>query len=56
MWYGLHLGLSRAEALTIPFCLLLDLIAVEQIKLEGAKRQPSEEEETAAFLQLLTWR
>lgn len=50
------MGLTRDETLSIPFSQLLDLIAVQQIKVEGAKQKPTEEEETEAFLQLFTYR
>lgn len=40
------MGLSRAETLDLPYGELLDLIAVHQIKCEGARlrRAPSDEE------------
>lgn len=37
MWYGLHIGLTLEETLTVPVGELLTLIAIEQIKVEGAK-------------------
>lgn len=37
MWYGLSMGLTRTETLYLPFGELLDLIAIEQIKREGAR-------------------
>lgn len=37
MWYGMAVGLTYNEALTIPFGELLDYIAIEQIKREGSK-------------------
>ena len=36
-WYGMRVGLSHNEALDVPVGELLSLIAVEQIKNEGAK-------------------
>lgn len=36
MWYGLHMGLTLDETLTLPVGELLTLIAIEQIKTEGA--------------------
>ena len=46
MWYGMAVGLSYSEALTIPFGELLDYIAIEQIKREGCKlRQVLTDEE-----------
>ena len=37
LWYGMAIGMSREEALDIPYGELLDMIAIQQIKLEGAK-------------------
>ena len=37
MWYGLKIGLSYEAVFSIPMGELLDLIAVEQVKHEGAK-------------------
>lgn len=37
LWYGLKIGLKRNEALDMPIGLLMDLIAIEQIKHEGLK-------------------
>ena len=39
MWYGLKMGLSLDETLTVPLSLLLDLIAVDQIKNDGFKQR-----------------
>lgn len=39
IWYGLKIGLSYREALDIPVGELRDLIAVEQIKREGAREK-----------------
>lgn len=50
------MGLSMQETLTVPFSVLLDLIAVEQIKNEGARQRRTAEDATAAFEELLTWR
>ncbi len=55
VWYGLRMGLSREQALTIPFGELCDLIAVEQIKVENAKRKKTKAEETEEFFALLEW-
>lgn len=49
------MGLSREQALTIPFGELCDLIAVEQIKVENAKRKKTKAEETEEFFALLEW-
>jgi len=37
MWYGMAIGLTRTETLDLPYGELLDLIAIHQIKCEGAK-------------------
>lgn len=37
MWYALSLGIGYDRALDLPFGELLTLIAIEQIKHEGAK-------------------
>ena len=41
LWYGMEVGLTRNESLSIPFSLLLDLIAIHQSKKKGgaAKNQ-----------------
>lgn len=39
MWYGLRIGLSYQQTLDLPFGELLTLIAIEQIKVEGAKQK-----------------
>lgn len=54
LWYGMHLGLSREEAQTIPLCDLLDLICIQQIKEEGFRyRQPmNDEQELKSILML----
>lgn len=46
MWYGLAIGLTREETLDLPYGELLDLIAIHQIKCEGArfKRALSDED------------
>lgn len=56
LWYGLQVGLTRLEALDLPFSLLLDLIAVHQIKTEGAEQRPTREDEAREFLRLLSYR
>ena len=50
------MGLTRNEALSIPFSLLLDLIAIEQIKNEGAHRKASEADEEEEFFRLLAFK
>lgn len=37
MWYALHIGFSYQEALDQPVAVLQSLMAIEQIKMEGAK-------------------
>lgn len=37
LWYGMAIGMSRDETLDIPYGELLDMIAIQQIKCEGAK-------------------
>lgn len=50
------MGLTRNEALSIPFSQLLDLIAVEQIKNEGAEQKLTKEDEEAEFMHLLSFK
>lgn len=45
LWYGLRLGLSYTEALDLPLGELLNLIAIEQYKREGAKLEENEEDD-----------
>lgn len=56
LWYGLQVGLTRLEALDLPLSVLLDLVAVHQIKTEGAEHKPTKEDEAQAFMRLLTFR
>ena len=42
MWWGMHMGLSYRETLWIPLTQLLDMIAIEQIKLEGFDYVPND--------------
>lgn len=44
------------EALSIPFSLLMDLVAIYQIKIEGAERKLSAEDEQVEFMKLLQFR
>lgn len=53
LWYGMRVGLSYKQVYAIPHGELMDLIAVEQIKHEGAKLKSSEDEE---FWELLNRR
>lgn len=39
LWYGARIGLTRNETMFLPFGELLTLIAIQQIKTEGAKRK-----------------
>ena len=43
MWYGLRIGLTYQQANHIPLGELLDLIAIEQIKREGARLMEPQE-------------
>lgn len=47
------MGLSWDETLTVPLPLLLDLIAVEQIKNEGYKYKPNLADDQAEVMRLL---
>lgn len=49
----MKIGLTYKQALSIPHGELMDLVAVEQIKHEGAKRASSSEDE---FWELLNRR
>lgn len=46
------MGLTYDDALDMPFSQLLDLIAVQQIKEEGAEYRLSDREEEADFRRL----
>lgn len=50
LWYGLKIGLTYREASAMPFGYLLDLIAVEQIKNEGAKEKKPDNDDFFALL------
>lgn len=52
MWYGLTIGLDYDRTMDLPLGELLDLIAIEQIKHEGArlKRVPEDEDDFFALL------
>lgn len=45
LWYGLKVGLSYQTSLALPYGQLLDLVAIEQIKHEGAKLKKNDEDE-----------
>lgn len=49
------MGLTMREALSVPLSILLDLIAVQQIKLEGAERKRTEQDEQDDFFALLNF-
>ena len=51
IWYGLKIGLTYIQTLYILFGMLCDLIAIEQLKHEGAKIKKTDEDE---FLELMT--
>lgn len=53
MWYGMKIGMSYKLTYALPHGELMDLIAIEQIKHEGAKLRRSEEEE---FFEILNRR
>ena len=55
LWYGMRLGLTRDEALAIPFSLLQDLIAVEQIKVEGFERKRTQAGEYRELMRVLAF-
>ena len=48
------MGMSAHEALACPFGLLQDLIAIHQIKTEGAERVLSQEEQAEGILSVLS--
>lgn len=52
----MKIGLSRIEALVLPFGELLDFIAIQQIKSEGAKRKPTIEDNESEFMRLLSFK
>lgn len=56
LYYGLMIGMTRDETLSIPYSQLLDLIAVHQIKQEGAEAKPTEAEEMDDFMRLLSYK
>nr|DAE03761.1 MAG TPA: hypothetical protein [Myoviridae sp. ctZNX6] len=49
------MGLTRLETFDLPVSCLLDLIAVHQIKTEGAEPKPTREDEAREFMRLLTY-
>lgn len=51
----MKIGLSHEAAYSIPFGELCDLIAVEQIKNEGAKLKKSKQQEEAEFWRLMNF-
>lgn len=53
LWYGLRIGLSYDTAMNLPFGQLADLIAMEQIRNEGAKRKKSRRAEENEFWRLM---
>ena len=53
MWYGLEMGLSFDETMTLPLSLLYDLIAVNQIKKEGYRYRQTVADGQAELVQML---
>ena len=53
LWYGLRIGLSYDMAMCLPFGELADLIAMEQIRNEGAKKKKSRKAEENEFWRLM---
>lgn len=55
IWYGLRIGIPYRLVWQMPFGELCDLIAIEQIKTEGAKLKhiKTEEEEREEFFEIL---
>ena len=49
------MGLTLHEALSVPFSLLMDLVAIHQIKVEGAERVLTAEEEQDEFMRLMSF-
>ena len=49
------MGLTLGETMSIPFGLLQDLVAIHQIKVEGAERVLTQEEEQDEFFRLLSF-
>ena len=56
MWYGLKIGLERSDILKLPYAEMLDLIAIEQIKHEGAKLKKTTKQEQEEFFDLLKFK
>nr|DAZ76054.1 MAG TPA: hypothetical protein [Caudoviricetes sp.] len=52
----MKIGLSRRETLALPFGELLDFIAIQQIKNEGAKRKLTIEDNENEFMRLLSFK
>ena len=53
-WYGLHMGLTYDETMSLPLTELMDLISVQQIKAEGCnyKKPMTNDEELDAIFKL----
>ncbi len=47
--------MTYEQAYMLPFGELCDLIAVEQIKVEGADKKRTRQEEEDAFWELMAW-
>ena len=50
------MGMTRKDTLALPFGELLNMIAIEQIKHEGATRKRSQADEEADFMRLLSFK
>lgn len=50
------MGLNLNEIMALPIGFLLDLIAIEQVKNEGATLKKSEDEEADEFMRLLEYK
>ena len=49
------MGLTLGETMSVPFGLLQDLVAIHQIKVEGAERVLTQEDEQDEFFRLLSF-
>lgn len=56
MWYGLKIGMDIDETMSMPLGILCSLIAIEQIKNEGATLKKDKNENTDEFMRLLEYK
>lgn len=56
LWYGLKIGLTYDQTMDLPLGELLDLVAIEQIKHEGARLKHSAGDGEEEFFALLNRR